>query len=84
MRVFIVIILLLSFWGCLPSIGRILHDDKEHGRITFRRAFELSSNIATSRFSQKLGGKKLYKYARQFGFGQGTGIDLPRERRVGD
>jgi cell division protein FtsI (penicillin-binding protein 3) len=59
--------------------GRILHDDKELGTITFRRAFELSSNIATSRFSQALGGKKLFKYARQFGFGQCTGIDIPGE-----
>ncbi len=59
--------------------GRILHDDKEHGTITFRRSFEQSSNIAVSRFSLALGGKKLYKYARQFGFGQRTGIDLPGE-----
>jgi cell division protein FtsI (penicillin-binding protein 3) len=59
--------------------GRILHDDKELGTITFRRAFELSSNIATGRFSQELGGKKLFRYARQFGFGQRTGIDIPGE-----
>jgi cell division protein FtsI (penicillin-binding protein 3) len=59
--------------------GRILHDDKELGTITFRRAFELSSNIATGRFSQALGGKKLFKYTRQFGFGQRTGIDIPGE-----
>lgn len=60
--------------------GRTLHDDKELGTITFRRAFELSSNIATGRFSQALGGKKLYRYARQFGFGQRTGIDLLGEQ----
>ena len=59
--------------------GRILHDDKELGTVTFRRAFELSSNIATGRFSQALGGKKLFRYARQFGFGQRTGIDMPGE-----
>jgi len=65
--------------GTFRFNGRTLHDDKELGTITFRRAFELSSNIATSRFSQALGGKKLYKYARQFGFGQRTGVDLPGE-----
>jgi cell division protein FtsI (penicillin-binding protein 3) len=59
---------------------RTLHDDKEHGTITFRRAFELSSNIATARFCQSLGGKRLFKYARQFGFGQRTGIQLPGEQ----
>lgn len=61
--------------------GRTLHDDKELGTITFRRAFELSSNIATGRFTQKLGGKRLFKYARLFGFGQPTGIELPGEQR---
>ncbi len=59
---------------------RTLHDDKEHGTLTFRRAFELSSNIATARFCQSLGGKRLFKYARQFGFGQKTGVQLPGEQ----
>jgi len=61
--------------------GRTMHDDKELGTITFRRAFELSSNIATGRFSQTLSGKRLFKYARLFGFGQPTGTDLPGEQR---
>ncbi len=71
-----------TVWGGMGRFafnGRILHDDKEHGTITFRRAFEQSSNIATGRFAQGLKGKRLYKYARQFGFGQRTGIDLPGE-----
>ncbi len=61
--------------------NRTLHDDKELGTITFRRAFELSSNIATARFCQKLGAKGLFKYARQFGFGHTSGIDIPGEER---
>ena len=61
--------------------GHILRDDKKYGTLTLRRAFELSSNIATARFSQKLGGKRLFRYARQFGFGQPTGIDLLGEER---
>jgi cell division protein FtsI (penicillin-binding protein 3) len=61
--------------------GRTLHDDKPHGEISLRRAFELSSNIATARFSQKLAGKLLYKYARDFGFGQPPETGLPEEER---
>jgi len=61
--------------------NRTLHDDKELGTITFRRAFELSSNIATARFCQKLGAKSLFKYSRQFGFGTTSGIDIPGEER---
>lgn len=59
--------------------NRTLHDDKELGTITFRRAFELSSNIATARFCQKLGAKGLFKYCLQFGFGHTSGIDIPGE-----
>jgi cell division protein FtsI (penicillin-binding protein 3) len=72
-----------TIWAGLGKFafnGRILHDDKELGTITFRDAFRLSSNIGTARFSQALGGKRLYAYARQFGFGQRTGADLPAEQ----
>lgn len=73
-----------SIWAGMGEFkfnGRTLHDDKELDTISFRRAFELSSNIATARFSQKLGGKALFKFARDFGFGQPTGVDIQGEQR---
>ncbi|MFH1191578.1 MAG: penicillin-binding transpeptidase domain-containing protein [Candidatus Omnitrophota bacterium] len=59
--------------------GRILHDHKPHGRLTFREIIEESSNIGTVKVAQLLGPDMLYQYIRAFGFGSKLGIDLSGE-----
>ena len=59
--------------------GRPIEDFEHAGWITFRRALELSSNIAFSKIGMKIPAEKFYRYARDFGFGAPTGIELPGE-----
>ncbi len=65
--------------GSYDLYGRIIRDFEASGWITFRRAVELSSNIAFSKVGRKIGENKFYRYARDFGFGTPTGIALPGE-----
>jgi cell division protein FtsI/penicillin-binding protein 2 len=59
--------------------GRVVTDHEKHGTLTFREIFGYSSNIGMVKVSQKLGAPNLYRYAKRFGFGEPTGIDLPWE-----
>ncbi len=59
--------------------GRILHDHRPHGNLTFRQVIEESSNIGTVKIAQLLGPDALYRYIRAFGFGAKLGIDLSGE-----
>jgi len=36
-----------------------------------------SSNIGAAKLAVSLGDQKFYEYIRRFGFGEGTGIELP-------
>ncbi len=56
-----------------------LHDDKNWGALPVHDVFVFSSNIGTARVACKLGPQMLYKYAKYFGFGMRTGIDVPGE-----
>ena len=59
--------------------GKILHDHKPHGWLTFREVIEKSSNIGTVKVGLKLGQDDLYAYIKKFGFGDLSGVDLPGE-----
>ncbi|HPN65791.1 MAG TPA: penicillin-binding transpeptidase domain-containing protein [Candidatus Omnitrophota bacterium] len=59
--------------------GKVLHDHKPHGWLTFRQVIEKSSNIGTVKVAMKLGSNGLYEYIKKFGFGDLTGVDLPGE-----
>jgi cell division protein FtsI/penicillin-binding protein 2 len=59
--------------------GRTIRDDKQWGKLKFRDIFRVSSNIGVGKAALRLGGRKLNKYVRNFGFGTRTGIDLPGE-----
>ena len=54
-------------------------DDHEYGSLTLRGAFEHSSNIVSAKIAKELGKERMYEYARNFGFGIKTGIELPGE-----
>lgn len=59
--------------------GRILHDDKKHGMLTFRQIIELSSNIGTAKYALQVGGEDVYQAALNFGFGKRYNIGLGGE-----
>ncbi len=65
--------------GAYRVANHILHDHTSHGWLTFREVIEESSNIGTTKVAQKLGSGLVYRYAKLFGFGVKSGIDLPGE-----
>ncbi|MFZ1728796.1 MAG: penicillin-binding transpeptidase domain-containing protein [Bacteroidota bacterium] len=54
-------------------------DDHPYASLTLRGAFEHSSNIVSAKLANELGDERFYKYARNFGFGVKTGIEMPGE-----
>lgn len=54
-------------------------DDHPYAWLTLRGAFEHSSNIVSAKLALELGDERFYKYARNFGFGVKTGIEMPGE-----
>lgn len=65
--------------GEYPVAGRILHDHKPHGWLTFREVITRSSNIGTAKAAMEVGPQRLYRGIRAFGFGEPTGVELPGE-----
>jgi cell division protein FtsI (penicillin-binding protein 3) len=55
------------------------HGGSRFGFLTFEDVLARSSNVGTIRVAQWLGDRKMYDYARRFGFGEKTGIELPGE-----
>lgn len=58
---------------------RVIKDTHEHELLTFSEAMEYSSNIVMAKVSDHVGAERLYKMARDFGFGIETGIEYPGE-----
>lgn len=54
-------------------------DTHPYGMLTLREAIQHSSNIFMVKLARRLGAEALFTYARKFGFGVPTGIDLPGE-----
>ncbi|HEY3156984.1 MAG TPA: penicillin-binding transpeptidase domain-containing protein [Candidatus Eisenbacteria bacterium] len=60
--------------------GFTMHDSHPETRwYTVREATALSSNVCYAQIGMKVGANVLYRYARLFGFGQPTRIQLPGE-----
>ncbi|MCI0445134.1 penicillin-binding protein [bacterium] len=66
-------------WGSIVLAGIVMKDHKPFGILSFRQIIEKSSNVGTIKIGLKVGPEGLVRYARMFGFGQKTGIDLPGE-----
>ena len=60
---------------------KVIRDHKPFGRLTLREVFEHSSNIGVIKIARRFRAPVFYRYARDFGFGSFTGIDLPAESR---
>ena len=65
--------------GYIVVGGHAVHDAERHGVLTFRQVIQKSSNVGTTMVGMKLGKERIYKYAKRYGFGELTGIDLPGE-----
>jgi len=59
--------------------GKLLRDTHGYGNLTVADGLKKSSNILTAKVALMLGNERLYRYLRDFGFGDLTGIDLPGE-----
>lgn len=59
--------------------GQMMRDHDPLGSIDFRNVIQKSSNIATAEIAMRLDRQTFYQYARNFGFGNVTGVDLPGE-----
>jgi cell division protein FtsI/penicillin-binding protein 2 len=56
-----------------------IKDIKNFGKLTVREVLQNSSNIGTVKLANILGNEKLYRYARDFGFGVETRLNLDGE-----
>ena len=65
--------------GILLLGNRVFRDSKPHGMMTFYDIIVKSSNIGTYKIAKMVGEKSIYKFARNFGFGSKSGIDLNGE-----
>ncbi|HID09799.1 MAG TPA: PASTA domain-containing protein [Candidatus Latescibacteria bacterium] len=65
--------------GALPVAGTTFRDAHPYGWLSFREVVEFSSNIGIIKVARRLGGDRLYRYARAFGFGAETGVGLQGE-----
>lgn len=67
--------------GAVLLAGRLYHcwQSWGHGTVNLIKAIQVSCNVYFYRMGLKAGVDNLYKYAREYGLGQKTGIDLPGE-----
>lgn len=65
--------------GGIKIGNHVIHDSHKNGVITFKEVIQKSSNVGSVMLGKRLGKEKIYKYAKLFGFGEKTGIDLPGE-----
>lgn len=56
-------------------------DREAHGTVTYIEILRSSLNTGMVHIGQQLGASKLTKYAKEFGLGRVTGIELPGEER---
>ena len=61
--------------------GLKVMDSHANNSLSFQQVIEQSSNIGMMQVALRLGPERFYKYARDFGFGITTGVDLPGEAK---
>ncbi len=67
--------------GSFVYKGRRIRDTHKFRTLKVREVLEYSSNIGMAKLSERIDARTLYKYLRNFGFGNRTGIDLPGEAK---
>ena len=58
-----------------------LHDHHPYAELTVSNILVKSSNVGVAKLGLQLGAEKFYEYARKFGFGDKTTVNLPGEIR---
>ncbi|HET8998076.1 MAG TPA: penicillin-binding protein 2 [bacterium] len=59
--------------------GHIFHDHEAHGNLNFLEGIAQSCNVVFWTLARPVGPDNLAKYARMYGLGQTTGVDLVQE-----
>jgi cell division protein FtsI/penicillin-binding protein 2 len=67
--------------GTYTVYGMKITDSHSASSMTFQQIIEFSSNVGVSKLSEKLGTERFYKYARDFGMGIYSGIELRGENK---
>ncbi len=65
--------------GSIEVGGKNIHDAHKHGVLNFEEVIQKSSNVGSIMIGMRLGKDRIYGYAKRFGFGEKTDIDLPGE-----
>ncbi len=65
--------------GSIEVGGKVIHDAHRHGQLSFKEVIQKSSNVGSIMIGLRLGKETVYKYAKLYGVGEKTGIDLPGE-----
>jgi cell division protein FtsI (penicillin-binding protein 3) len=56
-----------------------IRDHEPYGKLTFTQALAYSSNVCFAKIATAVGAGRLFRFTRNFGFGERTGIELPGE-----
>jgi len=65
--------------GAFRFAGETVRDHEPQGNLPIREIVAVSSNIGTFKLARLLGKEKFFQYARDFGFGMSTGLELDGE-----
>jgi cell division protein FtsI/penicillin-binding protein 2 len=65
--------------GGIAVGGKTIRDVHKYGVLTFKEVIQKSSNVGSIMAGMKLGKENIFRYAKLFGIGEKTGIDLPGE-----
>jgi cell division protein FtsI (penicillin-binding protein 3) len=65
--------------GSYDIFNEKIRDKRDFGRLSFVEAFKYSSNVCFAKVANSIGNERLYRYAKDFGLGAQTGIQLPGE-----
>ena len=67
--------------GTITIARHTFNDSHSVGKVSYTKAFAESSNVGAIKTAIRVGKDSFYQYARDFGFGKRTGIELPAEAR---
>jgi len=67
--------------GSIVYNGMRIRDSRPHGLLPVWGVLAESSDVGAIKIALRLGDDRFYKYIRDYGFGQQTGIELPGETR---
>lgn len=65
--------------GTITVAGHKFTDGHPLATASMTKAIAVSNNVAAIKVAQRLDRERFYEYARRFGIGNGTGIELPSE-----